>query len=176
MDILCAIIMGLGESSTGDLLGLRSFIDSMMLTTSQISLLTAAWDNPTELLEISLETHAYDRDILIGHSHGGHRAVEIASGMYGEVDDDIECLIVLDPKPPLFEHFPDFINWGYEYPVPERAKKCISIHGGFGCPFKSAPNVTNIVLSIGHAQFPSDPTVQEVIRANIEELLTTGKE
>ncbi len=169
-DILVVFIVGLGESKNGPLLGFRTFIEDLMKTEPRVKFISGQWDDKQSLVDISNEMRKYDKILGSAHSHGSHRLIELANGNYGN-NTIINELVSLDAKPPLWEHFFDWWNPNYLYPIPSLAKICQSFYSGFGRPFKNGPNVVNVKLNIPHEKFPSNPIVQQYIKQRIGVLL-----
>lgn len=187
MSLLVAYITGLADDKDGPLLGMRDYFTSIGVTP-----LTGAWNDLQSLAKIVEEMSNHGHVLLMGHSHGGDRAIEIADGHFGAVPP-IDWLIALDPKPRLFGEVTEWIDSNYDYPIPRYAAYCTSFYGGFGRPFATIPITENVKESdplvipegksvlnvemperyrglIGHPRIPGSAIVQNFIGERVKDL------
>jgi hypothetical protein len=154
---ICAI-MGLGAKATGDLLGLRPFLESLVEKyPDQVGFLAFEYDQP-DLHDVILSLPG---DVgLACHSNGAEQEHRI-DGLRAAAGKAFEFELYLDAKPEWdsFQEFLDWMNAGYEYPLPLATGKYQAFYSGFGRPFIGEANSTH--LNIGHAAFPADAHCQK---------------
>lgn len=165
-NLLFAYVTGLGNPS--DWNGLLPFIQGI----NDIDVLGGHWDNPESLREIADAMPLHQLVFLAGHSHGGWRAIEIASGKYGPVAK-IDVLLTLDPVPPMDEGWEAAANPVVPACVGEARCYYGSFDPLFGKPFQDDPRASNIKLNLGHASFPGALEVRDYIGLKIQELYNT---
>ncbi len=159
------LIAGLGGLDSS----FQPLIDFVKRIAPDSPLMVGVWDNGSFLDSVVQDMRRNDnfKFMLIGHSFGGWRAIELADGHFGDVPK-IDRLVALDPKP----H--DFWKWIqmdlYKFPVPSHIGKATSIHGGFGCGFELAEDAVSVHLDIPHPSFPGNADCQELIGVQIAEL------
>ncbi len=170
--LFIGVFLGLGQSQDGEWFGVRPLIESF--ARDGVTIRAAEWNDMAQIADIAAGIEPDARTILIGHSHGGHRAIEFAFGHFGPCPV-LDYLIALDPKPPLFEHMLEWVNPTYRYPAPtENAKHIIDFFGGFGCSFVEGAGISNVRI-VGefsaHDKIPIAPEVTDYLSAAIESLL-----
>lgn len=168
-DLLVGVIMGLGESSAGRLLGLRATLQDERIA-GTFDLAVAEHNNREQLeaMAAAMETHPIV--FLIGHSLGGEQVYFMAYNA-GQL---IAVVLLLDS---VREDSGGFDSDGRYAPLPN-VLECVAYYGTkdfwpAGGRFDPGVGVTNTPLHVGHSQVPVDPQVSEFIIAKILRLKGT---
>ncbi len=184
--VIVGVIMGLWQKKNDALLGMRDVIQQAIaahmepntVPTVRIVLMTAEWNDPASIEAIVAAHTDNALLILIGHSHGGDRAIRVCQGEYGN-KESVLCLITLDAKVPPMEDFDHFIHPERNYPIPALAETIYSFAGGFGSLVDAADNSHQLLFTDpkyvgigGHPNIPQAPVVQGVIQLAISAAFT----
>lgn len=160
--VTLVIIMGLGESPGGELLGLRPFAYRMAQSYG-ISLRFFAHDDQQLLSEILLIVGSI---VLVGHSFGGYELlanIDRAFAQPGFAVNSVAGMVLLDPKPkPWWQWWNPF----FEFDPPKSTVNFLNYYSGFGRPFKRGLNSRR--LAIAHEKFPASGICQQAIESMIQ--------
>lgn len=161
-----AIVMGLGEPDTGDLLGLRDFA-GRMIGRYPCDAAFFAHDDPN----LHEKFAAIENPFGIGHSNGGQELSDIDIE-FAAAGRNMAGICMLDAKP-KWDGLSGLAHWfdeNYAYPVPRSTSIYHAFYGGFGCPFEGRIESTKLTIAgpfHGHAGFPSDARVQDWLEQKI---------